>query len=74
MDALHFEFSKVFDMLSHSNLVCKLECYNLDRWTTRWKKLVGWFSLMVNGLYYTYLEASNKWSTAEVCHWAYPVH
>lgn len=42
-------FSKVFDMPSHNNLVSKLGCYNLDSWTTRWKKLVGWSVLMVNG-------------------------
>ncbi|CAM5147443.1 unnamed protein product [Eretmochelys imbricata] len=33
---LFLDFSKAFDMVSHSILACKLKKYGLDEWTIRW--------------------------------------
>ncbi|CAM5111223.1 unnamed protein product [Natator depressus] len=36
VDVLFLDFSKAFDMVSHSILVSKLKKYGLDEWTIRW--------------------------------------
>ncbi|CAM5108567.1 unnamed protein product [Natator depressus] len=36
VDVLFLDFSKVFDMVSHSILASKLKKYGLDEWTIRW--------------------------------------
>ncbi|CAM4533622.1 unnamed protein product [Caretta caretta] len=36
VDMLFFDFSKAFDMVSHSILASKLKKYGLDEWTIRW--------------------------------------
>ncbi|CAM5099897.1 unnamed protein product [Eretmochelys imbricata] len=36
VDVLFLDFSKTFDMVSHSILVSKLKKYGLDEWTIRW--------------------------------------
>ncbi|CAM5112035.1 unnamed protein product [Natator depressus] len=36
MDVLFLDFSKAFDMVSHSILASKLKKYGLDEWTIRW--------------------------------------
>ncbi|CAM4552992.1 unnamed protein product [Lepidochelys olivacea] len=36
VDVLFLDFSKAFDMVSHSILARKLRKYGLDEWTTRW--------------------------------------
>ncbi|CAM5099835.1 unnamed protein product [Eretmochelys imbricata] len=36
VDVLFFDFSKAFDMVSHSILASKLKEYGLDEWTIRW--------------------------------------
>ncbi|CAM5126350.1 unnamed protein product, partial [Eretmochelys imbricata] len=36
VDGLLLDFSKAFDMVSHSILASKLKKYGLDEWTIRW--------------------------------------
>ncbi|CAM4553610.1 unnamed protein product, partial [Lepidochelys kempii] len=36
VDMLFLDFSKAFDMVSHSILASKLKKYGLDEWTIRW--------------------------------------
>ncbi|CAM5108321.1 unnamed protein product [Natator depressus] len=36
VDVLFFDFSKAFDMVSHSIFASKLKKYGLDEWTIRW--------------------------------------
>ncbi|CAM4563207.1 unnamed protein product, partial [Lepidochelys kempii] len=52
VDVLFLDFSKAFDMVSHSILASKLKKYGLDEWTIRW--IEGWLDcraqrVVING-------------------------
>ncbi|CAM5151921.1 unnamed protein product [Natator depressus] len=52
VDVLFLDFSKAFDMVSHSILANKLKNYGLDEWTIRW--IESWLDrqaqwVMING-------------------------
>ncbi|CAM5149981.1 unnamed protein product [Natator depressus] len=52
VDMLFLDFSKAFDMVSHSILASKLKKYGLDEWTIRW--IESWLDcraqqVMING-------------------------
>ncbi|CAM4662125.1 unnamed protein product [Lepidochelys kempii] len=52
VDVIYLDFSKSFDMVSHSILASKLKKYGLDEWTIRWieSRLDHWAQqVLING-------------------------
>ncbi|CAM5083152.1 unnamed protein product [Eretmochelys imbricata] len=52
VDVIYLDFSKAFDMVSHSILASKIKKYGLDEWTRRW--IESWLDcwaqqVMING-------------------------
>ncbi|CAM5128318.1 unnamed protein product [Natator depressus] len=53
LDMMYLDFSKAFDMVSHSMLTSKLKKYGLDEWTIKW--IESWLDhwaqrVVINGL------------------------